>query len=446
MLVKRVMFFISAGWLMTMTTTSCSAQDLDKGKLDAYFDSLDARQKFMGSVAIVKDGKIIYERATGYADVANGVRSNTGTKFRIGSITKTFTATLVLKAVEEKKLTLEHPISKWFPEIKHADKIAVKQLLNHSSGIHSFTDDSDYLTYHTQPQSGAALLERIIKGGSDFEPGSKSAYSNSNYVLLTFILEKVFGSPYPAILEKYITAPLSLKNTSVGKKIAVQNNEALSYKYAGNWTPESETDMSLPLGAGAIISTPADILLFADALFNGKLLTKEYVELMKTMHNGFGLGLLTFPFYEKKSYGHTGGIDGFRSIFGYIETDNTGIAHVANGVNFNTNDISIALLSAATGKEFELPKFSDYAVTKEELQQYTGVYASEAIPLKITISVQNGRLTGQATGQSAFPLEATEKDTFKFDGSGLQLIFNPGEETMILKQGGRTFLFKKEKQ
>ena len=132
-----------------------------------------------------------------------------------------------MKAVEEKKLELNQTIVKYFPEIKNADKITVGNLLYHRSGIHSFSDDKDYLTWNTQPKTGKEILEIIVKGGSDFEPDSKSAYSNSNFVLLTFILEKSFNKSYNVLVKEYITQPVGLENTALGERINTNNNNKI---------------------------------------------------------------------------------------------------------------------------------------------------------------------------------------------------------------------------
>jgi D-alanyl-D-alanine carboxypeptidase len=160
------------------------SQNLDKIKLDTYFNALEQNNKFMGSVAISKNGEIIYTKSIGFADVENRLKATEKTKYRIGSISKSFTAVLTLKAVEQKKVDLNQTIDKWFPAITNSKKITVKQLLSHRSGIHNFTNDADYLTYNTQPTTEKQMVEIITKGNSEFEPDSKAEYSNSNYVLL----------------------------------------------------------------------------------------------------------------------------------------------------------------------------------------------------------------------------------------------------------------------
>ena len=156
------------------------------------------------------------------------------------------------------------------------------------------------------------------------------------------------------------------------------------------------------------------------------------------------MGLIQMPFYDKIGFGHTGGIDGFRSVFAYFPTGEISFAYTSNGMNFNGNDISIAVLSVVYDKSFEIPEFTIYELSDEDLNKYLGVYSSKQLPLKMTITKANNQLFGQGTGQPSFPLEAIEKDKFEFKQAGVVLEFNPTNKTMILKQGGGVFNFERE--
>lgn len=420
------------------------AQDFDKAKLDDYFNALEKNNRFMGSVTALQNGQIIYSKTVGFADIENNVRADENSKYRIGSISKTFTAVLILKAVEENKIELDHAIDKYFPTIQNAGDITIERLLYHRSGIRNFTDDEKYLVWNTQEKTEAEMTEIIAEGGSVFEPGSQTAYSNSNYVLLSYILEKRFQKPYAQLLKEYITEPAGLQNTRLGGKIIPENNECKSYRFDGEWKLESETDISIPLGAGGVISTPTDLVRFSEALFGGKLLSEESLEQMKTTKENFGMGLIQIPFYSQSGLGHGGGIDGFASIFCHFPKTNLSYALTSNGANYNINDISIAVLSAINGMPYEIPDFKTVYVDPTALDQYLGVYSSSQLPLKITITRDHDTLMGQATGQSAFPLEAAGGDKFRFDQAGIVMEFNPAEKTMILIQGGGRFLYKME--
>lgn len=408
-------------FLITLFTATSFAQKFDKEKLDLYFQTLENNNKFMGSVALSENGKIIYTNTIGFSDVESKTKPNETTKYRIGSISKSFTSALVFKAVEENKLSLDTKISKYFPNIKNADKITVSNLLNHRSGIHSFTDNENYLSWNTQKKSEEELLKIIEDGGSDFEPDTEADYSNSNYVLLSFILEEIYKKPYSEILQEKIIKPISLKNTYVGGKINLKSNEAHSYTFESNWIKETETDLSIPLGAGAVVSTPSDLLQFADALFNGKIISEKSLKLMETIKDDYGSGLFQMPFGTKKAFGHTGGIDGFSSNYGYFPEEKVAFALTSNGSNYTNNNIAIAVLSAVFNQPYEIPTFKTLELPSADLDQYLGIYSSKDIPLKITVTKNDTTLMAQATGQSAFPLDASDKNIFKFDQAGIVL-------------------------
>jgi CubicO group peptidase (beta-lactamase class C family) len=420
------------------------SQNFDKVKLDNYFKALEKNNKFMGSVAVSKNGKLIYSKSIGYADLENKIKATEKTKYRIGSITKSFTAILILKAIENKKLDINETIDKWFPTITNSKKITIKQLLTHRSGIHNFTNNVDYLQWNTQSKTEKEMIEIIKKGGSDFQPSTRAAYSNSNFVLLTFILERIFNTSYSELVQTYIVKPIRLTNTYVFGKINTANNESKSYNYLGFWKEESETNFTVPLGAGAITSTPTDLIKFANALFNGQLLSPESLKIMKTIKEGYGSGLFQVPFYSSIGFGHTGGIDGFRSVYSYFEDEKISYALTSNGTNMNNNDISIAVLSAVFNKPYQIPVYTKYALTSEELDKYLGVYATKQMPLKITVTKNKNTLIIQVTGQQAFVVQATEKDKFTLDQVGAKFKFNPAEETMILFQFGGQIKFIKE--
>lgn len=443
------MKILSLIFLLFALCFNAFSQNFDKAKLDQFFDALSANNKGMGSLAISKDGNVIYSRAVGKSNIGDKgyIAADAKTKYRIGSITKMFTATLVFGLVEEGKLKLEDTLDKFFPEIQNAKKITVAQMLNHHSGIHNFTDDAKYyLSYSRRPQTREQILAIIAATKPDFEPGAKAAYSNSNFVLLGYIVEKVSGKSYKDILNEKIVSKINLPDTFYGGKINGANNESLSFDWIdGAWKVLGETDMSIPGGAGAIVSTPTDLTKFITALFDGKLVSQKSLDQMKTISDNFGYGILQFPYNDKKLFGHTGGIDGFGSMLVYLPEEKLSVAYISNGTVYPINNIILAALAVYHNKSFTVPTFKPLELSDEELAKFAGVYATPTIPLKITISVKDKTLYGQATGQPAFPLEATAKNKFKFDAAGVALEFDAEKSTMTLNQGGQVIVFTREK-
>jgi len=431
--------------LLAFIVTSGFSQNFNAQRLDSLFQILEQNNKFMGSIAISENGKTIYTKSIGFDDIASSKKSTSNTKYRIGSISKMFTASLVFKAVEEKKINLNQTIDNYFPTVKNANKITISNLLNHRSGIHDFTNDQDYLTWYIEPQSRTKMTERIASGNIVFEPDTKGQYSNSNYILLSFILEDVYKKSYGEILNQKIIKLLKLKSTYLGAKISVENNESNSYTLSGKWEKEKDTDMSIPLGAGAIVSNPTDLNIFIESLFAGKIVSSESLNLMKTIKDKFGMGMLELPYFERKSYGHTGGIDGFRSVLSYFPNEKLALAITSNGASgYDNNNILLCALSSYFHKPFQMPAFSNLEIPTTTLDSYLGTYGSLHIPIKISITKKETTLIAQATGQPSFPLEPIASNVFKFDPAGVVIEFNTEKKEMILKQGGKDYLFLKE--
>lgn len=443
-----LLLFIAAlaatGWSQPISKPLAAAttdQAFPVAQMNAYFDALESANRFMGTVAVSRNGNILYQRTLGFADVEAQRRINATTQLRIGSISKSFTAVLVFKAIEEGRLSLETTLERFCPSIPNAKKITIDHLLRHKSGIRNFTNIPGYLDYHTSEQSKQMHLDRISAAGSDFEPGLRNEYSNSNTVLLTFILEEVFGKPYAELLDVYIVRPAKLENTGLMMPAAQAQNAAFSYAYTTEWVREAETHPSVPLGAGAIASTVVDLLRFADALHSGKLIRPETLEEMKRMDGRYGAGLFIIPYGTAKSYGHTGGIDGFASMYSHFPIEGISFAIITNGNRYDLNEVAIAVLDATFGNDFAIPTFSDYTPTADELNALTGDYTSPQLPIGMTISVVDGVLTGQATGQPSFPLEATAPNRFTYTPAGVVIVFEPEKKTLRLEQGGGIYVF-----
>lgn len=435
-----------------LAAISLSAQNFDKAKLDKYLETLESHDKAMLSLALVKNGEPVYQKSIGFVLTESKQKANKDTQYRIGSITKVFTSTMLFQLMDEGKISLDTKLAKYYPKVKNADKISISMLLSHRSGIHNFTNDPEYLQYMTEPKAKAEMVTLIEGLGSDFEPDSRADYSNSAFVLLGFIIEDITGDSYANQLQKRIANKLNLKRTAYGKGISAADNQAQSYRHNfGGWSNATVTDMSIPHAAGAIISTPTEVGLFLTSLFKGELISAGSLAKMKEINQGYGRGLFQFPFNGKTAYGHTGGIDAFSSNSGYFEADGLAIAVTSNGMNYTMNNIMIGVLSIYHGMPFDIPDFDKKAVelSEKELFKYEGVFTAQGVSLKITIKVTDGKLTGQATGQGAFQLTPFSTSEFRFDPAGIVITFGTDGKkvdfsTFQLKQGGGNTKFTKE--
>ena len=412
-------------------------------RLDSLLTYLNANNKFMGSVSLREGKNVVFSKAYGFADVDKNIKAKNTTKYKIGSITKTFTATIIMQLIEERKLRLESKLTKFYPKVQNADKISISDLLHHRTGILDYINQ-DSLSVEDFKSDGLkdVIYKKINNYESIFEPNSQFMYSNSNYFLLGGIIEKLTKKSFEVNVDERIVKKLGLKNTYYpSSKTDTSLNESYSYIFDGtNWTKMDEWESDVAYAAGAIVSTPDDLTEFMYALFNGKLVKTSSLEQMKELKDSYGMALMQFPFGERRFYGHTGGIENFRSVVGYYPNDNLGVSLIVNGDNFNRNDIMIGILSIYYKIPFPFPNFDE--IDETVLQKYVGTYASSDIPLKITISVKDGELLAQATGQPSFPLTPKSETEFVFQTAGIEIIFD--EKKLTLKQGGQKFKFTRE--
>lgn len=429
-------------------STSAAQSGPDTEKIDRYFTALEENHRFMGSVAVMKDGNVLFEEAYGRMS-ADGTPANPETVYRIGSITKSYTSVMILKLAEENRLTLSTTLDSYFPEMPNAEKITLEQMLKHQSGLTNFTNLPDYMNYFTEERSRDDMLNIFREAGTSFEPGENTEYSNTAFVLLGYIIEEETGMTYDEALQEMISEPLQLSSTYVSTGISADKNEADSFIYQQEeWQPASRTNMMIPLGAGAIVSTTEEVARFYDALFNGELLNEESLQEITRFEGSFGLGLIRFPFHDKTLVGHNGGIDGFQSNAASSPDDGLTFAVLGNGVNYAFNDILIGLLSITFGREFEIPTFEErpaISLDPNSLGNYTGIYSAPNFPLDIELFADGDNLMGRATGQGAFPLTIYDEQTMGFEQAGIEIEFSEPVDgryrSFQFRQAGQQFDF-----
>lgn len=427
-------------FLFALLTSSllAGAQDLDKAKLDQFFDRLNEKNKAMGNLILSKEGKVIYSRIIGYSLVRGEEKKplTASTGYRIGSVTKMFTAVMIFQLIEEGKLKLEDRLEKFFPQIPNANKITVLHLLAHRSGIHDLADGSG----KSKPRTPNEIIEIIVKGGAVFEPGSQYAYSNSGFIILGYIIEKITGKSYDESLKERITSKIGLNNTYLGTGFTdVAKNESYSYRYAGGWQQETEAHLSGPAGAGAIISTPSDLLQFIRSLFDGKLVSKK--DLNHMMQDS--LGMAQFTYNGKTFYGHTGGIDNSGAVLFYQPTEKLALAYATNAKMYPVADILNGIFDIMANKPFTIPEFGSPAISAEVLDTYTGVYSLEGAP-KFTITREGNNLLVKMADGAPYQLEVIAANKFKIPNAPLEIEFDVPNKKMILKRGGNEKIFTKE--
>jgi CubicO group peptidase (beta-lactamase class C family) len=431
-----------------LTVALCAAADaqtLDKAKLDQFFDRLAEKNKAMGSLAIAKDGKVLYTRAIGYSQINEAEKKplTTANRFRIGSITKMYTATMILQLVEEGKLNLTDTLDKFFPQIPNARKITIAQILAHRSGI----PNSRPTTSKTNAVTKDEVLALISKATPGFEPGTKYSYSNSGYFILGLIVEKLAAKSYAEALDERIASRIGLKDTYAATgDIDVNKNETHAYFHVGgDWKQMAEMHSSILFGGGQIVSTPNDMAKFIHDLFELKLISQESLNQMKTMRDGDGLGMTTFTFAGKTFYGETGGGDNRGAWLAYEPEEKLAVAYATNAKIYPVSNIVSGVVDIYYGRPFQIPALESIAVNPDVLDRYVGVYSVPGTPAKATVTRDGSILFFQPPGESsAVPLEATAEDKFQIEGVAV-FTFNAAKNQMTVRRRGGERVFTKEK-
>lgn len=439
---------ITGTLLATLLYVAQAQTPPDTAKLDRFLDRLAEKSKAMGSLTVVKDGKVLYARAIGYGRIDGTDRDplTAASRFRIGSITKMFTAAMVLQLVEEGKLKLTDTLDTFYPEVPNAKTITVAHLLAHRSGVPNVRRDGrNGQNVNTLPMGHDERLALIVKGKPDFEPDTQFRYSNSGYQLLGLILEKVTGKPYGEILLDRITSKVGLKDTYLATgTIDVKKNEALTYMRLGaEWKPVPETHPSILFSAGGVVSTPGDLARFAQALFDGKVVSKESLDRMRTIRDGMGMGMESYAYAGKTFYGHAGGGDNYGAWLAYLPEEKLAVAYASNAKVYPVADIVKGVVEIYYGKPFTIPALESVAVRPEVLDTYVGVYASPDAKAKATITRDGATLYFKPPGaEAAVPLEATAENRFQIEGVAV-IEFEKGR--MTVKRRGAERVFTKEK-
>jgi len=423
--------------LFLFVSTICFSQEENFKQLNALFDLLSSKNKAMGSMAIMKEGELIYNKSIGYQYKTDkeAKKATDNSKYRIGSVTKTFTATMIFQLVDEKKLHLDDKLSKYFPEISNATKITITNLLTHSSGLFNVTEEPDFSTWVLQPSTQEQMLIRIKNHDVNFQPGKKNAYSNSNFILLGYILEKIENKNYKTILKERIIDRLNLKNTYYGGIIDTNKGECQSYYYTSKskLKQASETNMSNPGGAGAIVSTPTDLVVFMDALFSNKLISPNSFKQMTKVSGGSGLcsGIMSLEKNGQTVFGHGGSIDEFKSFTMYIPEIKTAIAVTLNASKYGVQPIAFHAFDAVNGKTFTMPNFDKIQLTEQQIKAYEGTYESMELPFDLTFKAFGKTLKAGPNPKQLRGLTATKKDEFTLEAMGVILKFNLKNNTVL---------------
>jgi CubicO group peptidase (beta-lactamase class C family) len=303
------------------------------------------------SIAIVKDGVVVISKGYGLANVETDAPATAETVYRIGSITKPFTAALVMAHVEKGTVKLDDSIRKHLPELPEAfEKVTVQQLLNHTSGIASYTDLLSFATVARTVGSAKAMIEMSAKAKPNFAPGEGWKYNNTGYIVLGELVAKLEGKPWAEALQEKIAKPLGLKSTRASDLAMIVKNRAAGYAPTKDGlTNASFLDMSWPYSAGVIESTVEDLVKF-DSAYAGRLVKPETFAVMTTTSaasKNYGLGWGISDVSGIRVVSHGGSIPGFQSYIARVPSKKVSVIVLTNSNGGDAGTLGKKLLGLA---------------------------------------------------------------------------------------------------
>ncbi|SPF45053.1 Beta-lactamase (fragment) [Candidatus Sulfopaludibacter sp. SbA4] len=408
------------------------AQDFTT-RADKYINPLVEQNQFIGSVLVARDGKPIFRKGFGLADREWNIPNGPDTKFRLGSITKQFTATAILQLVEAGKLKTEDPVSKYYTDAPASwSKITIHNLLTHTSGIPSYTEIPGFFQKQAMFDLTPAEIVKLTEDKPlDFEPGEKWKYDNSGYILLGYVIEKVSGQTYADYIRQHIFEPLGMHDTGYDNTKDILPHRASGYVYqGGRWQNAPYLAMTLPYAAGSLYSTVDDLLIWDQALYAGKPLTAASFEKMFTPYkNGYGYGWGIGKQFDHKQISHGGGINGFSTVISRFPDDKVTVIVLSNMQSPAVGRIGSALAGMVFG--IDPVVHSEIKIESKLLDDYAGVYTLP--PGAFTIARDGDRLMGGPEGQRAQPLIPYDRDKFFVRAAETELEFRRDPQGKVIE-------------
>ncbi|TCS05927.1 serine hydrolase [Caulobacter sp. BK020] len=419
---------------------ACAVPDYARQARELIKPYLEA-ESFSGSILVAKDGAPVWRESFGAANREWDVANTADTKFRLGSITKQFTATAILQLAEQGKLAVDDPISKHYADAPPTwAKVTLKHLLTHTSGIPSYTGLPKFFeTSSKQPLTPDGIIKLTRDMPLEFEPGTKYAYDNTGYILLGYVIEKVSGQAYADYVTEHIFAPLGMKDTGYDVSGVILHHRASGYQPSKDgWKNADYLDMTLPYAAGSLYSTTGDLLIWDRALADGKILTPASRQAMFTDYGheyGFGWRIDTDGGHAR--VGHGGGINGFSTGIARYPKDGVVAIVLANYMGAPSNGMADNLAGLCVGT-YQPPK----AITlpTATLDRYVGDYVLSPT-FTLTISRQGDQLISQGTNQGPVPIYPSAPGEFFARIVNARISFTQAGDApasaLVLHQGGK---------
>ncbi len=420
-------------------------------RVDSILTVYAKQNKFNGSVLIGHKGKTLLAKGYGMANYNYDIANTSTTKFKLASVSKQFTAMAIMILQEKGKLGVDDKLSKYIPDYPKGDKISVYNLITHTSGITNVTSLPSFDSIKVMPHSHEQLIAHFKNKPLEFEPGTKMDYSNSGYILLSYIIEKASGKKYGEFMQENIFKPLGMKNSGLFTNQEVLKNIALGYSETDNGPVNvAYIDMSIPSGAGALYSTVEDMYLWDQALYTEKLVKKSSLEKIFTpFKDNYAYGVKVDSYANHKMITHSGGIEGFATITYRFPDDELYIVILKNFDNqtfFPAHKISRAIM---LDQKFELPvERKIAAINTNVYKTFVGEYELQP-GFVFNVTTEAGKLFAQATNQPKIEIFPEGEYKYFVKVVDAQFEFNKDEKgniaSLTLFQGGAKMPAKKIK-
>jgi CubicO group peptidase (beta-lactamase class C family) len=455
-MVKHLRFLAAFLLLLTFVARSFAAEPSFEEEATRRLREATAGDTAGVAVLVARDGKILFQGGFGYADLEKKTPITPETKFRIGSVSKQFTAAAILRLAEQKKLSLDDKLSKFFPEFPKGEGVTVRQLLTHTSGIKSYTDKPSFMPGVKEPVEPAALIASFQNDPPDFEPGKGFHYNNSAYFLAGEIVAQVSGKSLNDYLTETFFKPLKMDSTGVYVNSSPPEDVARGYSLADEkLEPALDWDMSWAGGAGALYSTVGDLYRWNEALFGGKVLTEASfkaattpVELPPNVDGmKYGYGLMMSDLKRLPVISHGGGLNGWSCYLMRLPEQRCTAVVLSNALPgppaLNPAAIAVGLAEKVLAQEIaSLPApVEDKAADPKTFADYEGRYDYKSAVM--TVTVEKDALYAHLTDQPKLRLWPKGKDTFFWKEVDAQVEFARNDQGKVEAarhtQGGNTF-------
>jgi len=395
-------------------------------EMDELLKAYNNQGSFNGAALIAQKGKILLQKGYGYKNASSNAFNDPNTIFQIASLTKQFTSAVILQLQEQHKLSVQDKLAKYIPDYPNGDSITIENLLTHTSGIHNYNDEAFMGKNATKHIKADSLIALFKNAQTDFKPGEKYGYCNSNYILLGFIIEKVTGKSYYSIIRENIFQPLGMNHSGFDFASLKSTDKAIGYYKLNHKIkrPAPIVDSSITYAAGSMYSTVGDLYKWDRALYSNKIFHDSSLQkAFKPFKNNYGYGWLIDSAYGKKAVLHEGGTLGFASFIGRIPEDSICIILLDNKQSNGLLKIAEDINAILNNQPYDFPKQrNEIEVDTAILQLYTGDYqlSPEVI---LSIALEDGKLTVHATGDGKTELFAEKENYFFLKMTDTQIEF-----------------------